>query len=120
MHDHHRPSSATSPTANFVTSTHIPHTSTGLGLENAIIPFSSSAAGNHCEEGTLQCCCGRRDCAYLRHNNVALGDLEKDLETAARLGQVCFRSQTLTVIFCFVIPLLIECCRVADDRARCR
>lgn len=93
MHDHaHDRPPSTSPTAKFVTSTHIPPTSAGLELENAIIPFSSSAAGNYCEEGTLQCCCGRRDCAYLRHNNVALGDLEKDLETAARLGQVCFLS----------------------------
>jgi hypothetical protein len=97
MHD--RPygtTSSTSPTADSSTdtSTHIPPTSVRLGSENVIIPFSSSstaaAGNNYCEEeGTLQCCCGRRDCAYLRHNNVALGDLEKDLETAARLGQVC-------------------------------
>lgn len=38
---------------------------------------------------TLRCCCGRNDCALLEHNNVALEGLEKDLETAARLGQVC-------------------------------
>jgi hypothetical protein len=95
MHD--RPCTPTSsttstnnPTANFITSTHIPHTSVRLGSENVIIPFSSSSRNNLCEDrDTLQCCCGRRDCAYLRHNNVALGDLEKDLETAARLGQVC-------------------------------
>ncbi|CAI7640125.1 unnamed protein product [Penicillium palitans] len=37
---------------------------------------------------TLRCCCGRNDCALLEHNNVALEGLEKDLETAARLGQV--------------------------------
>jgi hypothetical protein len=81
-----------SPTANFITSTHIPPSSARLGSENVIIPFSSAGRNYSCgeEEGTLQCCCGRRDCAYLRHNNVALGDLEKDLETAARLGQVCF------------------------------
>ncbi|KAF7522937.1 hypothetical protein PCG10_006891 [Penicillium crustosum] len=36
---------------------------------------------------TLRCCCGRNDCALLEHNNVALEGLEKDLETAARLGQ---------------------------------
>lgn len=36
----------------------------------------------------LQCCCGSLDCEYLKHNNVALSDLEKDVETAARLGQV--------------------------------
>lgn len=36
----------------------------------------------------LRCCCGRFDCALLEHNVVALEGLEKDLETAARLGQV--------------------------------
>lgn len=37
---------------------------------------------------SLRCCCGRQDCALLEHNNVALEGLEKDLATAARLGQV--------------------------------
>ena len=37
---------------------------------------------------SLRCCCGRDDCALLEHNNVALEGLEKDLETAAKLGQV--------------------------------
>ncbi|KAJ5109738.1 hypothetical protein N7532_002383 [Penicillium argentinense] len=36
---------------------------------------------------TLRCCCGRLDCALLEHNTVALEGVEKDLETAARLGQ---------------------------------
>ncbi|KAL4930533.1 uncharacterized protein BDV17DRAFT_258922 [Aspergillus undulatus] len=35
----------------------------------------------------LHCCCGREECAFLQHNHDALGGLEKDLETAARLGQ---------------------------------
>jgi hypothetical protein len=39
-------------------------------------------------ESRQQCCCGRSDCAYLEHNNVALEGLERDLEKAARLGQV--------------------------------
>jgi hypothetical protein len=37
----------------------------------------------------LRCCCGRTDCAYLKHNCVALDDLEKEVRTAAQLGQVC-------------------------------
>jgi len=37
---------------------------------------------------SLRCCCGRQDCVLLEHNNVALEGLEKDLATAARLGQV--------------------------------
>ncbi|GBF67087.1 hypothetical protein TMEN_9810 [Trichophyton mentagrophytes] len=35
----------------------------------------------------LECCCGRGDCAYLEHNSAALAELERDVETAARLGQ---------------------------------
>jgi len=37
----------------------------------------------------LRCCCGRTECAYLKHNCVALDDLEKEVRTAAQLGQVC-------------------------------
>ncbi|CAG7961973.1 unnamed protein product [Penicillium salamii] len=54
-----------------------PHSSEGFS-----IPTHSSAST------TLRCCCGRHDCALLEHNNVALEGLEKDLKTAARLGQV--------------------------------
>ena len=46
------------------------------------IPTYSSAPAD------LRCCCGRPDCALLEHNSVALEGLEKDLATAARLGQV--------------------------------
>jgi hypothetical protein len=53
------------------------------------IPHQPSVPKN-VDSSSLQCCCGRLDCAYLKHNNVALEDLEKDLETAARLGQVGF------------------------------
>ncbi|KLJ08747.1 hypothetical protein EMPG_15815 [Blastomyces silverae] len=35
----------------------------------------------------LKCCCGSSQCAYLQHNSAALADLEKDVETAAQLGQ---------------------------------
>lgn len=34
------------------------------------------------------CCCGRMHCAYLDHNNAALEGLEKDLQSAAQIGQV--------------------------------
>jgi hypothetical protein len=37
---------------------------------------------------TLECCCGRKDCAYLKHNCTALDDLEREVRTAATLGQV--------------------------------
>ncbi|KIN05697.1 hypothetical protein OIDMADRAFT_154101 [Oidiodendron maius Zn] len=34
-----------------------------------------------------RCCCGKTDCAYLRHNCTALDDLEQEVRTAAQLGQ---------------------------------
>lgn len=51
----------------------------------------AAAPSNGIAETPMQstkCCCGRSDCAFLAHNDTALGGLEKDLETAARLGQV--------------------------------
>ncbi|RDW61244.1 uncharacterized protein DSM5745_10742 [Aspergillus mulundensis] len=47
------------------------------------IPTHSSATSR----ADLHCCCGRKECAFLQHNQDALAGLEKDLETAARLGQ---------------------------------
>ena len=38
---------------------------------------------------SLKCCCGHMDCAYLNHNASALDGLEKDVQRAAQLGQVC-------------------------------
>lgn len=35
----------------------------------------------------LKCCCGRTDCAFLRHNCSALDDLEKEVRKAGQLGQ---------------------------------
>lgn len=37
---------------------------------------------------TLQCCCGNTDCVYLKHNCSVLDSVEKDVHTAAKLGQV--------------------------------
>lgn len=64
-----------------------PHTASSDRGASPGIPMHSAAPA------TLRCCCGQDDCALLEHNNVALEGLEKDLETAARLGQVrCYLS----------------------------
>ena len=39
-------------------------------------------------ERPATCCCGRELCAYLEHNNAAMEGLEKDLQSAAQIGQV--------------------------------
>jgi len=36
------------------------------------------------------CCCGNDSCAVLKHGQSALEVLERDVDNAARLGQVCF------------------------------
>jgi hypothetical protein len=59
----------------------------------------------HAMASNLRCCCGQPSCAYLDHNNAALGGLEKDLETAAKLGQVrwcilCVIMAALLLVLC--------------------
>lgn len=56
--------------------------------DNQIPALSAANENAETRMGIMQCCCGRPGCAYLEHNNAALGGLERDLETAARLGQV--------------------------------
>ena len=53
---------------------------------------SLGALVEHAPAGTQQreikCCCGSMQCAFLRHNTAALEGLEKDLMSAAQIGQV--------------------------------
>nr|XP_001395141.2 hypothetical protein ANI_1_72104 [Aspergillus niger CBS 513.88] len=51
------------------------------------LPCIPSHAATSSSSVPPRCCCGRDDCAFLLHNHVALEGLEKDLATAARLGQ---------------------------------
>ncbi|GLA66982.1 hypothetical protein AtubIFM54640_009574 [Aspergillus tubingensis] len=51
------------------------------------LPCIPSHAATSSSSASPRCCCGRDDCAFLLHNHVALEGLEKDLATAARLGQ---------------------------------
>lgn len=57
----------------------------------------------------IRCCCRKIDCIYLEHNNAALVGLEKDLETAARLGKVRALCHLAVIIFahaCLVIATM--------------
>lgn len=62
-----------------------PHT--GSTNQELQAPFPSIPTHSRASV-SLRCCCGRNDCALLEHNHVALEGLEKDLQMAARLGQV--------------------------------
>ncbi|KAK5131790.1 hypothetical protein LTR08_000545 [Meristemomyces frigidus] len=48
-----------------------------------------SILDSHCmPHAPATCCCGNAACAYLQHNQSALEGLERDVRTAAKLGQV--------------------------------
>ncbi|MCJ1391839.1 hypothetical protein MMC18_004706 [Xylographa bjoerkii] len=49
--------------------------------------LSQSPLGTR-HNSSFKCCCGNQRCAYLEHNNAALRGLEKDLQSAAQIGQV--------------------------------
>ena len=49
--------------------------------------LTQSTVGMRGTEGPT-CCCGHSDCVYLKHNYAALEGLEKDLQSAAQIGQV--------------------------------
>ena len=50
--------------------------------------LSQPLGGMRGMERPATCCCGREQCAYLEHNEAAIQGLEKDLQSAAQIGQV--------------------------------
>ncbi|KAH6667048.1 hypothetical protein F5X68DRAFT_53995 [Plectosphaerella plurivora] len=52
----------------------------------ALIP-SAIAGASQGPTPDLRCCCGRDDCAFLKYSNTVLDSVEKDVHTAAKLGQ---------------------------------
>ena len=50
--------------------------------------LSQPLGGMRGMERPATCCCGREQCAYLEHNEAAIEGLEKDLQSAAQIGQV--------------------------------
>ncbi|KAL2055737.1 hypothetical protein ABVK25_003981 [Lepraria finkii] len=49
--------------------------------------LSQSLCGMRSMQRPATCCCGRELCVYLEHNNAAMDGLEKDLQSAAQIGQ---------------------------------
>lgn len=56
--------------------------------------LSQSTAGM--PSSSMPCCCGRPNCAYLKHNDAALRGLEQELQSAAQIGQVSIHDYTLS------------------------
>lgn len=60
------------------------------------------------------CCCGRLHCACLEHNNAALEGLEKDLQSAAKIGQVSpllLWTLAIQVFKSLWLFLMVACCQ---------
>ncbi|EME82969.1 uncharacterized protein MYCFIDRAFT_35878 [Pseudocercospora fijiensis CIRAD86] len=51
------------------------------------LPSESGSSDSIPERHSIKCCCGSKDCAFLRHNQTALQDLERDVCTASRIGK---------------------------------
>lgn len=41
------------------------------------------------EMAPIRCCCGSLECVFLKHNCAVLDSVERDVNAAARAGQVC-------------------------------
>jgi hypothetical protein len=56
---------------------------------------------------SIHCCCGNPECAMLKRNCSVLETVEKDVQTAAQLGQV-----SLSALYRFlspIIPIQVPC-----------
>ncbi|KXT05253.1 hypothetical protein AC578_8384 [Pseudocercospora eumusae] len=56
--------------------------------DDAITRFLSESGNDSIpQRHSIKCCCGSEECAFLRHNQTALADLERDVCTASRIGK---------------------------------
>lgn len=68
---------------------------------------TSTAAVEETSTHIPQCCCGRtQECPFLAQNNATLAALERDIQTAARLGQVS-KNFGILLLTCRFISLLV-------------
>ena len=63
------------------------HSSASLATSPTLDALLSQSL--HAVERSAACCCGQEQCAYLESNNAAMQGLEKNLQSAAQVGQVC-------------------------------
>lgn len=54
----------------------------------AVMGSSGDNSAQGAQPSAMRCCCGREDCVYLRHNCTLLKSVERDVHTAAKMGQV--------------------------------
>lgn len=62
-----------------------------IGAASHLAPLNiqnPSTRGPAMSSSKIKCCCSRPDCPYLERNTATLEELERDVEIAARLGQV--------------------------------
>ncbi|KAJ0339206.1 hypothetical protein COL922a_004738 [Colletotrichum nupharicola] len=54
---------------------------------DAMADFVPTSTARPDDGPKLRCCCGRNDCAFLKHSCTLLETVEKDVHTAAKLGK---------------------------------
>lgn len=67
---------------------------------------AATATATASKPDDLQCCCGRQECAFLRHNCSVLLSVERDVHVAAKMGQVCCSAAHLHSFVCDCISIL--------------
>lgn len=67
---------------------------------------AAAATATASKPDDLQCCCGRQECAFLRHNCSVLLSVERDVHVAAKMGQVCCSAAHLHSFVCDCISIL--------------
>ncbi len=77
-----------------------------LGARSSTSTSTSSAITMASHQSTdLRCCCGRDDCVFLRHNCSVLLTVERDVHTAAKMGQVCLTLHSIALCHCWLLSL---------------
>lgn len=54
----------------------------------AMMDSNADNSAQGAQPSAVRCCCGREDCVYLKHNCTLLKSVERDVHTAAKMGQV--------------------------------
>src|SRR5439155_21785495 len=56
----------------------------------------------------IRCCCGQDDCVFLRHNDAQLHGLERNVQTAAQMGQVyCQLNLPWSTLFAVISGIMV-------------
>jgi hypothetical protein len=73
------------------------HSPVPVSLEDLLAQSACGMRRDDHPEPRSQCCCGKPSCAFLVKNDAALDGLERDLQSAAQIGQVRCANASIAV-----------------------